>query len=197
VSNNTREAILEISRDILVRQGPGSLTFDAVAQRLGKSKQAIIYWFPTKQDLLRELVVPWIEAEADQVVQALAGVRGAGEAIARAVRSLVDFHLADLDRFRQVYLAVQLDSRPQLLIPKDALERHVHPTTARMYKALADVIANDAGWSRRKIEPRRAAMTIHMASLGLVLMLGVSAAIEDPLAHRTEDLVETLIALLS
>jgi AcrR family transcriptional regulator len=196
VASNIRQSILDISREIVAQKGPGSLTFDAVARQLGKTKQAVIYWFPTKQDLLRELVAPWIEAEADEVIRAVGETGEARDAIDRAVRALVAFHLDDLDRFRLLYLAIQLDSRPQLLFRKETLQQHVHPVTSGMYAALERAIERDDNWPREKMDPRRVAVAVHMAALGLVLMVGLSKAIDDPLAHATDDLVETTVRLL-
>jgi AcrR family transcriptional regulator len=197
VASSIRQSILDISREIVAETGPGSLTFEAVARRLGKTKQAVIYWFPTKQDLLRELVAPWIEAEADEVIKAVGAAGGAREAIDRAVRALVAFHLDDLDRFRLHYLAIQLDAKPQLLFRKETLQKHVHPVTGRMYAAIEHAIEMDDNWPGEKMNPRQVAVAVHTAALGLVLMVGLGKAVDDPLAHATEDLVETLARLLA
>ncbi|MEQ9639204.1 MAG: helix-turn-helix domain-containing protein [Alphaproteobacteria bacterium] len=195
-NGNTAERILRVARQVLADAGPAALTFEAVARRLGVTKQAVIYWFPTKQDLMREIVVPLLRAEADALAAAVEGATGAADAVARAVRAVAAFHLADLGRFRLMYLSVQVDRRPDLLLTTDTLQAHVHPTTARLYGALAEAL--DAGGDlRADIPPRRAAATVHMATLGLLTMVALGDAIDDPLAHGIDDLTETLIALLA
>jgi AcrR family transcriptional regulator len=194
--DETRQRILTACRRIISEAGAAALTFDAVAQDLGVSKQAVLYWFPTKQDLLRELMQPWIRGEAEAVCKALRRSTGAADAIRRTVRVLVRFHMADLDRFRQVYLGVQLDPKPYKLIPKAALEAEIHPVTGAMYGALESALMQDPKF-RSNLSARRVAVAVHTATLGLLLMVGMAEAIEDSLAHRTEDLVATLIALLA
>ena len=59
-----RDAIQCAAKDIVREEGPDKLTFDAVAARVGVSKQAVLYWFPNKARLVEALVRPALEAEA-------------------------------------------------------------------------------------------------------------------------------------
>lgn len=190
----TRDAILRTSRDIVRTKGFGALTFDAIAHRLSISKQAVIYWFPTKEDLIGEIGVSAVTAEAEATIAALAGARSASDAIARFVRALVALHLADFGRFRVMYLAVQLSPRPDLIVPADAIMTHIYPVTSRMYGALEAALAADPAFPK-SIDPRRAAVVVHTSALGLVTMLSLADSIADPLAHQTDDLVDTLVDL--
>jgi AcrR family transcriptional regulator len=193
---NRRAAILQAARRISAEGGPRRLTYEAIARRLGVTKQAIIYWFPTKQDLHRELVVPWLEAEADAVIDALAAPRGAGESIGRAVHALVDFHTDDLDRFRQMYFGIQLDPKPEQLMTPEALRTHVHPVTSRLYGVLESALEADSRLQAGR-SPRQAAVIVHTSALGLVMMVALASALKDPLKHATHELVGTLVAMLT
>lgn len=195
MKRDTRRRILEVSTRLVAQGGIAALTFDAVAQKLGITKQAVIYWFPTKAALEREIVVPLLRAEADAAVAGLDGASGAANAIERFARALVAFYTEDLTRFRLLYVAVQANPRPGMLWPPEALAEHVHPETTRMYAALERSIGDDPA-TRPDLHPRRAAATIHMAVLGLVLVVSLGDAIDDSLAHATGDLVDTLVALL-
>lgn len=189
------EAILEQSRQIISQGGIARLTFQELASRLGVTKQAIIYWFGTKQDLARALVVPVLRAEADTTIAALDGAATASDAIGRFVRALVAHHLADLGSFRLIYLAGQLEAEPTRIMTREALD-DIHTETGRMYGALERAVAADPG-RRSKTSPRRVAAAVHMAAIGLVTMLALAEAADDPLAHNTEDLVDTMVALLA
>jgi AcrR family transcriptional regulator len=188
------EAILAEAREIVSEGGSPSLTFQKLASRLGVSKQAIIYWFPTKQDLARELVLPLLRAEADAAVTVLDGASSASDAIARFVRGLAAHHLADLGGFRLIYLATQLDSDASRIMNGAALEE-VHGETSRMYGALERSIAADPH-RRVSADPRRAAVAVHMAVIGLLTMVALADAVGDPLAHRTDALTDALVSLL-
>lgn len=186
----TGDRILEIAREILAADGVGALSFDAIARRLGRTKQAVLYWYPTKQELLAAMFLPWLEAEAEAACQAVAGAAGRNAAIAGFVRAVAGFHLADLDRFRMMYLV------PQTLPPaaqdadRAALLDRVHPLSDRVYGALAAHLGGAA------VAARREAVAIHSAVLGLVLLHGLSDSLRDPLKHAAPDLVEALVASL-
>ena len=66
----TKDKILATAQRILTDGGIGALSFDAIARQMGVSKQAILYWFPTKQALLAALFVAWVENEAATVTAA-------------------------------------------------------------------------------------------------------------------------------
>ena len=109
--SRTGDQILEIARDLLAEGGLGAVSFDAIAARLGRSKQAVLYWYPTKPDLLAALFLPWLEEEAALAETALRDATDGTDAIARFVRAVAGFHLSDLTRFRAMYLLPQTLTR--------------------------------------------------------------------------------------
>lgn len=192
----TREAILEHARRIVAAHGTQALTFQALAEELGVSKQAIIYWYPSKWELLREVAVQGLRAEADATTAAIGAARTAPEAIERFVRALVRFHLADLGRFRMLYLAAQFDRRAAETADLGEVLGPIHATTSQMYGALESRLAADRDFVAGE-NPRRMAVAAHMAGIGLLTMVALADTVNDPLAHRTEDMVESLLALLT
>lgn len=190
----TREAIVAHAQRIVADRGTAALTFQAVAAALGVSKQAIIYWYPNKWELLRDVALPGLRAEADATIMAVRDAPSASEAIERFVRALVEFHLADLGRFRVLYLSTQFDRRTFPAI-EEVLEP-IHQTTSGMYGALEAGIAADADFVGAQ-NPRRLAVAAHMAGIGLVTMLALADSMDDPMAHDTKALVDALVALLT
>ncbi|RDC71682.1 TetR/AcrR family transcriptional regulator [Rhodovulum sp. 12E13] len=179
---DTRERILRIARDVLRANGPRGLTFDAVARRLGKSKQAVIYWFPTKDALLAETLLPDVAAEAGAARAALRGRRGP-EAVRAFVEAVAGFHLEDLDRFRLVYLTPPAtsgaaDSRPGRIAAP----------------VLADLAASLDGESDARSAD---AAAIHAAVLGLVLTLVRAEDAGTPPPHDPVDMIESLARRLA
>jgi AcrR family transcriptional regulator len=193
--SNTRGLILEIANQVVEERGPAALTFEAIAKRLGTTKQAVIYWFPAKQDLIRALVLPALAAEAQVMVAAVRPARDAADAAARFVRAYVGYHLRDLRRFRLLYLAAQLNLRSELSHLKRTIIADVPPITKPMYDALEAKLAADRRFPA-SLGTRRTAVAIHTAALGLVTLLGLAEVVDDPLAHSTDALVETLAAML-
>lgn len=190
---NTRERILAAAARLFRAGGVPALTFDAIAGELGISKQAVLYWFPSKAMLIEAAVLPSLESEAATVIAAIDGVADPAEAIERCGRALAAFHFADLERFRLMYLVPQVGPKPRKGVSHQEVLGKIHSVTGRMYEALARIfepeLAPDAA--------RRLAFAIHSSVLGLVLMHALADAVDDPLRHRREDLLEALLARLS
>lgn len=185
---NTGEQILSIARDILASDGLGAMSFDATARRLGRSKQAVLYWYPNKRALLAALYLPWLEAEAAAAIGALRGVTDAAAAVDGFVRAVAEFHLGDLERFRLMYLVLQTTPTADRGADGNLLAA-VHPITDRLYCALADRLDGDG--------QRRDAVAIHAATLGLVMMFALADALDDPLKHPPSQLLDALIHRLT
>jgi AcrR family transcriptional regulator len=191
----TRESIVEQARRIVAERGIAALTFQALAGALGVSKQAIIYWYPNKWELIRDFSLPELKAEADVLIAAVAPAKSGAEATDRFVRALVAHHLADLGRFRMLYLAPQFDERAavpgagELLAP-------IHAATSSMYSALAAKLAADPDFGTAEAA-RRMAVAAHMAGIGFITMVALADAMDDPMAHRIEAMLDALVALLT
>lgn len=186
----TNDEIVEIARALLASEGLGGLSFDAIARRLGRSKQAVLYWYPTKHDLLAAMFLPFLKAEAETAVRSVADATGREAAIAAYVRAIAGFHLDDLDRFRTMYLLPQTIRQNANDPHNAALLEKVHPVTDRIYGSLADHLEGDPSQARRE------ALAIHAAVLGLVLMVSLADRLRDPLKHAEPALVDALVASL-
>jgi AcrR family transcriptional regulator len=187
----TDAKIINAAQKLLANDGFGAVSFDSIANELGIAKQSVLYWFPTKSELLAAMFVDWLAAEAKAAEASLLSVETSNEAIDAFVRSITRFHKGNLDRFRMMYLAPQtLKAGMQEAGDSDVLDK-IHATTSQLYGALAE---------RLDVSPdqaRQTAFSIHSAALGLVLMLGLADGIGDPLKHSEDDLVTALIAKLS
>lgn len=184
----TRQRILNAATDLLRENGLGALTFDSVAVRVGLTKQAVIYWFPNKAQLLASVALDCLRAEAEIAIAAAEAAADAPAARRAVVMSLIGFHLADLPRFRLMYAAPQLGHDPAWA--RDILER-VHPITARMYAAIASALGGGDEAFRRQ------AVALHMAALGHVLLVGLTEAVGDPLRHGQGSLADVLAEMLA
>ena len=184
-SQDTREEILRIARDLVRAGGPQALTFGAVAKRLGKSKQAVLYWFPAKDRLLSETLLPDLAAEAGAARAALQGRHGGG-AVRAFVEAVAGFHLENLDRFRLVYLA-----------PRSGAERDGAdgPGAPEITRAVLDDLA--ACLDAPPDQARREAATIHAAVLGVILACANAEAHGEAPPADPDDLVDALARRLA
>ena len=192
----TARKILDEARAIVRDQGPDKLTFDAVAERVGITKQAVIYWFPNKARLVEALVRPALEAEATAGKLALSKDAAPDDAIRCLVEALAVFHQSDLDRFRLMYVTPQIGQRPGRSGAMLTTLGRMHPATTEMYDVLAERLVEGGRYSRM-IDARRAAVAIHTSLLGLLLRMAMADTLNAPLRHRNDALIEALLGVIA
>lgn len=188
--SDTRNRILEVAAALMAVGGLEAVTFDAVAARLGVTKQAVIYWFPSKVALLSELALPGLRGEAQVAINAAVGASGPSQAVRAVVRAVINFHLADLARFRLMYLSPQIGATASAKRTAAELVTQVHPVTSEMYAVIAAALGDGP-------TARETAVALHMAALGHVMMVALTEAIGDPLRHAPELLADRLAGLLA
>lgn len=192
----TAERILAASRDIVRAHGPDQLTFDAVAARVGVSKQAVLYWFPNKARLIEALVRPALEAESAAGKGAITANATPQQAIRAYIGALAVFHTSDLDRFRLMYVTPQIGQRPGRNGQMLTTLGRIHPATTEMYDSLAERLVAGGRYDR-VIDARRGAAAMHTAILGLVLRMAMADALNAPLRLREDALVDALVDVMA
>ena len=192
----TADRILVAARQIVRSDGPDQLTFDAVAARVGVSKQAVLYWYPNKARLIEALVRPALEAESAAGQSAVRNQNSAGDAIRAFISALAVFHTSDLDRFRLMYVTPQIGQRPGRNGTMLTTLGRIHPSTTEMYDTLAEVLVRYERYDRL-VDARRAAAAIHTALLGLLLRMAMADALNAPLRSRNDALVDALVGVMA
>lgn len=187
----TNKKILNAAQDLLSKGGANAVSFDKVAAELGITKQAVLYWFPSKSALLAAMFIDWLDAEAQAAEDAVKSAKTANEAISAFVTEIVSFHAENFDRFRMMYLAPQTLKVGSQVSRKDGAIGEINQVTSRLYGCLAEKL--DAN----SIEGRQTAFIVHSSVLGLVMMLALADSISDPLAHSQSDLVNALVSRLA
>lgn len=176
--------ILKEAAGLMRNGGLRAVTFDALSKRLGVSKQAVLYWFPKKPILLAALAEPAFAAEAEAARMAVESAPE-GERVDAVVRAIVAFHLADLDRFRLVYLMPQLGpAGPRVRMPPEVQDR-IHATNAKMYSAIANALGPGPECFER-------AVALHMSALGIVLVRALTEQIGDDTYATMPDMAAVL-----
>jgi TetR/AcrR family transcriptional regulator len=139
----TRARILDAALDLFGRRGVEATSLDEIAAEVGVRKQTVLYWFPSKQELLAA-VLEHAAAELAATIEA-------------AVRAAPDEPLARIDAVVRAVFRPAV-RRPALLglvrevsrLPAPLGERltdHVAPLTERAVEYLAAQM--DAGKLRR------------------------------------------------
>jgi AcrR family transcriptional regulator len=100
MSSDTRERILEVASELFIEQGYDGTSLREISDRLGFTKAALYYHFQSKEEILRELLLPF-DTLLDELLERLEGaadVDGWADALTWIVDGVFDY----LDFFRLV-----------------------------------------------------------------------------------------------
>lgn len=138
--SGTRETILEAATDLFGRRGFEAVSLDQIAQDVGVAKQTLLYWFPSKDDLL-ENVLAATAAELTLIVEA-------------AIRAAPD---EPLERIEAVVKAVFRPAvrRPALLGLVRELSRLPAETGERVTRHLRPLADRAIAWMRVEMDRGR------------------------------------------
>jgi AcrR family transcriptional regulator len=190
----TRDRILAATRTELRKRGQ-DLTLDHIAARLAVTKQAVLYHFPSKDRLLVELSLQGVAEEASAMVAGVANARSAADAVRCFLSASLTFHLADLERFRLIYVRAQVVPGAKDTLPKAEREARLYPVTARMYKALEEKLLADPDFPDH-LDARTLAVAVHLAAIGFATMAGELAGAKDAMKLPFHRYVSELAAAI-
>ncbi len=189
----TRERILDAALAAWGTRGYEATSLDALAADLGITKQSILYWFPSKEALLGELIGRSAEELANAMQSALDGAGEGWAKVEAVVRSV--FRLAA--------------RRPELLGLVREVSRLGPPAAPRMTLELQPLVRRasefleaemDAGRMRRH-NPNLLLLAIYSTVIGMVTEVDVLRALgEEPtarsLVRRRADVLQLLRSAL-
>lgn len=127
-----REQILQVSEEFFAERGFDDTNLDLVANRLGLKRQAIYYYFKSKDDILVELVERAGGALHDAMMPTFASDLDPREKLARVIINHVEHVLGNAVTFR-----VQFAEVPRMAPESVAKVRHDEQGYVKM---VADVI---------------------------------------------------------
>lgn len=187
-SVNTSDRILAAALHSFGTTGIDATSLDALAREIGMTKQAILYWYPSKEALL-EAVIDFSAGELQRrFAQAIQEGEGFDriEGVVRAAFRLAARHPAMLGLMREV-------------------NRIGPPTSTRLTGAVTPLLTSAAAWLEvemdagrlRRHDPRLLVLMAYSSVTGLATEVEVLRALgEEPtlasLVRRRDQLVELL-----
>jgi AcrR family transcriptional regulator len=186
-----RREILETAQAVLTHDGLDALTLVSVAGELGMTKQAIYHYFPSKEALVRALVATLLDEEIEFVSNAVESEKDDARVLGALIRAFYAHYAGRLDAFRTVYCELQLVS-PSAVIDPATLSEQVHPRTGRLFDMLEARLSGKTRSAAKRLRCRQLAFTAWSSALGLMTIISVAAANDDPLAQPHEALLDTL-----
>jgi AcrR family transcriptional regulator len=140
----TRDQILAIGQELLVEDGLRAITTNAVAQRARVSKKTLYQHFPSKDDLLEEILVSFMEDQLGRWDAILERDELAIERILASLRFVGEF----LPQIQNRVITQVESVAPQLWNKVDAIRvKRLQKLTALMTEA------QDEGFLRPEVDP--------------------------------------------
>ena len=172
--SSTRHDLLDAALSVVLRDGPGRLTLDAVAKESGRSKGGVLYHFPTKDALIGGLIAGYLDDFAASIERhhaADAGTPG------RLLRAYVNASFDDDSLTADVGLGLlaAIAANPSLLDPVRAFDRRwreriaadgIDPVRAEIVRLAVDgLVFADFFGSGQPVGPERERLRLALLAM--------------------------------
>ena len=185
----SRDDILIAARAVLLRDGIGAVTLEAVAREAGMSKTGLYYYFASKEALVFELVFAALKTHAEGVHEAVAKTTSGADGLAAMIRSTVEAYSGQMDDFRLAYLLGQVTGSPELQMSREQFDR-IRPLNALLFAGTAQLLS--ASRAPGTIEPCLLTFLAYLSAIGLLTMKGLVESQGDPLIYSDEQMIDAL-----
>ena len=184
--------ILKIAQSILSENGPKGVTLASVAGRLGMTKQSLYHYYSSKEALVRALVTNLLDQEIEALLAALAKQKSDTKVLGALIKAFHAHYVDNLGAFRTIYCNTQMYAPSGLDLDEITLREEIHPRTRQLFDVLERRIAEEGASRAERKRARQLAFTAWTSALGLMAMLGVADATDDPIMHPEKVLLKTL-----
>lgn len=187
-----QDEILQVAQHLLRQGGVEAVTLAAVAGELSMTKQALYHYFASKEALVRGLVTVLLNDEVEALSAAVEVSDSIEDTLGTLIRAFYDHYINNLDAFRIVYCQSQLYAAPNLRIDEETLRDEINPRTRHLFDVLEGRMTRKSVSSKERMRLRQLAFVAWTSALGLLTMLGIAEANDDPLIHTDEALLAAL-----
>ena len=184
--------ILMIAQSILSETGPKGVTLASVAGRLGMTKQSLYHYYSSKEALNRALVASLLDQEIEALLAAVAKQKSDTKVLGALIKAFHAHYVDNLGAFRTIYCGTQMYAPSNSDLDEITLREEIHPRTRQLFDVLERRIAEEGASRAERKRARQLAFTAWTSALGLMAMLGVADATDDPITHPEKALLRTL-----
>jgi len=187
-----RSDILASAQSIMNEAGPEAVTLASVAGQLGMTKQSLYHYFPSKEALVRALVTTLLDQEIEALLAAVAKQKSDGKVLGTLIKAFYAHYINDLAAFRTIYCQTQMYSSFAPNLDETTLREEINPLTRHLFDVLERRIAGVKASRAERKRARQLAFSAWTSALGLMTMLGIADATDDPITHSEKALLRTL-----
>lgn len=184
-----RAALLDAARKVLAREGLPGFTVARVAEAADVSKPSFYYYFRSREELVAALADQIAAEEATVITRAAYAAPDGAGAVDSALRTLVEWYLEDLDRYRLLY------QWPAVIgIVPGFLEQTIEPRRQQALTVLEQRLSD--GLPEVRDQDRHLSAVTLATAHGLVATLAGMDALGADLRDQAPGLVEVASAAL-
>jgi len=187
-----RKEILQIAQNLLNKGGIEAVTLASVAGELSMTKQSLYHYFSSKEVLVKSLVTKLLDDEIRALTVAVEASDTVENTLGTIIRAFYDHYINNLDAFRVIYCQSQLFAAQSERIDEQTLREEINPRTRHLFDILEKYMTSGDVSSEERLHTRQLAFVAWTSALGLLTMLGIADANDDPLIHSDEALLGTL-----
>lgn len=167
-----RREILAAALDVLSSRGFEGTTLEAVADALGYTKQALYYYFKSKEELLGSLVLNSLRDAAVQIEAICATEASAGSRLKDLIRVFLDDHFLRRGYFSITHMLKGFNEK----MPEGPDRAEVEALSARIPQAIIGMIGEgvEAGEFRRE-DPKVLGGIVFAMLSGVIIHLDMPA----------------------
>ena len=187
-----RKEILQVAQTLLRKGGVEAVTLASVAGELNMTKQSLYHYFSSKEALVKSLVTTLLDDEVRALTAAVEASGTLENTLGTLIRTFYDHYIKNLDAFRVIYCQSQLFAAKNERIDEQTLRDEINPRTRHLFDILENRMTSSDMSSEERLRIRQLAFVAWSSALGLLTMLGVADANNDPLVHSDEELLATL-----
>lgn len=184
--------ILEVAQSVLSESGATAVTLASVAGRLGMTKQSLYHYYASKEALSRALVTSLLDQEIEALLAAIARQRNDRKVLGTLIKAFYAHYADNLDAFRIMYCGTQMYAPSKSDLDEATLREAIHPRTRKLFDVLEQRLVGEGANKADRRRARQLAFTAWTSALGLLTMLGVADATDDPIMHPAKALLKTL-----
>ena len=187
-----RQEILQVARTLLSDGGVEAVTLASVAGQLSMTKQSLYHYFSSKEVLVKSLVTTLLDDEIEALTAAVEALGTTENTLGTLIRAFYGHYIKNLDAFRIIYCQSQLFAAQNGRIDEQTLRDEINPRTRHLFDILESRMTGSDMSSEERLQMRQLAFVAWSSALGLLTMLGVADANNDPLIHSDEALLAAL-----
>ena len=187
-----RKEILQVAQTLLRKGGVEAVTLASVAGELSMTKQSLYHYFSSKEALVKSLVTTLLDDEIKALTAAVEASGTIENTLGTLIRAFYDHYIKNLDAFRVIYCQSQLFAAQNERIDEQTLREEINPRTRHLFDILEKRMTSGDVSSEERLQTRQLAFVAWSSALGLLTMLGIADANNDPLIHSDEALLDAL-----